>query len=137
MHKISLAMETEKFTYAKYDAIALEMQSQSERDMKILHGKALLNEQAARLTFIQNPKRGRRSTEVHRSPQGRMVRRPDGGYTFTLRFQVGEKYLRETLISEVRNAVNTATNDNKLQTQNSKKDEDKRTESLSDESKQN
>lgn len=83
--------------------------------MCLLRGRAVLNEEDKNFTFIQNDPRGPRSVEVGRSDHSRMVRRPDGNYTLTFRFSAGEKFLREQLISEIREIVKIAEEDKKLQ----------------------
>lgn len=109
-------METTEFTYSKLTDMSVEMQSQTKRDMTLLHGKAVLNESEKRFTFLQNPPRGKRSTEVGRTMHGRMVRRNDGLYTLTFRMiDMNEKYISESLISEVRNIVKIAKNDQEAQ----------------------
>ena len=108
--KITQKMETE-FVYSKMDGMSVEMQTQEEKNMTLLRGKALLNEDESRLTFVQNAPRGARSVEVGRSGHSRMVRRPDGLYTLTFRFNASEKYLKESLISEIREVVKLAESD--------------------------
>lgn len=101
----------EKFDYKKFGDYSIEMMSQQESNMRVLRGKGLLNVQEARFTFVQNPPRGPRSVEVGRCKHARIVRRPDGMYTVTLRFDAKEKYILAALISEVRNCVNFAQED--------------------------
>lgn len=101
-------MEQKIFVYSKLTDMSVEMQSQQEKNMCVLRGRVLLNEIESRLLFIQNSPRGKRSVEVDRGDHCRMVRRPDGCYTLTLRFNAEEKYVRETLIAEVRNMVTAA-----------------------------
>ena len=106
--KTSQVMEHTEFKYGKYTGMSVEMQTQEQRNMCILHGKALLNEDESRLTFVQNAPRGKRSVEIARSLHSRIVRRPDGCYTLTFRFDAGERMIRPALISEIRNMVNAA-----------------------------
>ena len=96
--------------------MSVEMMSQEKRNMVVLRGKVLLNEEEERLSFVQNEPRGPRSVEVGRGEHSRIVRRPDGLYTLTLRFDVKEKYVREAMIAEVRNAVNMALEEMKKNT---------------------
>lgn len=117
--------ETE-FQYFKYSDMSVEMQTQEDNDMKILKGRALMNSREKRVTFVQNAPRGARSIEVARGEHSRMVRRPDGNYTLTFRFNAEEKLLRAAMLAEVRNMVNFAAADcNNLKT---KKNESKREE---------
>lgn len=115
-------METNDFIYTKLNDMSLEMQTQSDKNMTLLHGKALLNETESRFIFMQNKPRGPRSIEVGRSEHCRLVRRPDGLYTLTFRFDSNEKYVSEQLLTELRNIVRVAKEDNKeCRTQKTKK----------------
>ena len=104
-----------QFIYSKMDGMSIEMQSQQEKNMTLLRGKALLNEEEKRLMFVQNTPRGARSTEVGRSAHSRIVRRPDGLYTLTFRFSANEKFLKESLLSEIREVVKLAKEDSEKQ----------------------
>lgn len=107
-------MESE-FVYSKLTDMSVEMQTQEKKNMTVLRGKALLNEEESRLMFVQNTPRGARSVEVGRSGHSRIVRRPDGNYTLTFRFNVEEKYLKESLLSEIRAVVKMAEADAKAE----------------------
>lgn len=109
--------------------MSVEMQTQKQRNMVLLRGKALLNEDESRLTFIQNTPRGARSVEVGRSGHSRIVRRPDGLYTLTFRFDVKEKFLKESLLAEIREVVKLAEADKKVQVQIEKSEKNKKNES--------
>lgn len=111
-------------TYAKLSDMTVEISSQKNRDMVILRGKSLLNEREHRMTFVQNPPRGVRSVEVRRTSHSRMVRRADGLYTLTFRFDASEKYLLSALQSEVRAVAKAAIDDyNSLKTHKKAQDE--------------
>ena len=69
--------------------------------MRVMAGKALLDEESSDMKFVENPPRGPRSIEVGRTAHSRYIRRPDGLYTITLRVDATHKYLRETLTSEI------------------------------------
>ena len=69
--------------------------------MRVMAGKALLDEESQDMKFVENPPRGPRSVEVGRTAHSRYIRRPDGMYTITLRVDASNKYLRETLTSEI------------------------------------
>lgn len=122
-------METQEFNYARLTGMSVEMQTQKQRNMVLLRGKALLNEDESRLTFIQNTPRGARSVEVGRSGHSRIVRRPDGLYTLTFRFDVKEKFLKESLLAEIREVVKLAEADKKVQVQIEKSEKNKKNES--------
>lgn len=104
-------MQNEKFIYSKLTDMSVEMQTQESKNMCLLRGKALLNESESRLMFVQNPPRGARSVEVGRSMHSRIVRRPDGMYTLTFRFSADEKFVKESLIGEIREVVTLAKKD--------------------------
>lgn len=95
-------------SYKKYSDYSLEMMSQDNANMSVLRGKGLLNLQESRFTFVQNEPRGPRSVEVGRTAHARFVRRPDGLYTATLRFDAGEKFILPALIAEVRAIAKSA-----------------------------
>lgn len=79
---------------------------------RLLSGKALVNSEKGEVVFAQNPPRGERSKEVVRTNHGRLVRRPDGRYTFTLSAMVPEeRNLREQLLAEVRKMCTTMQED--------------------------
>lgn len=79
---------------------------------RLLSGKALVNTEKSEVIFAQNPPRGERSKEVARTKHGRLVRRPDGRYTFTLSAMVPEEwYLREQLLAEIRKMCTTMQED--------------------------
>lgn len=71
-------------------------------DKRIIRGRALVIGDEKRCTIVQNEPRPYRSKEIGRTAHARFVRRPDNLYTITLRVDGNEKYLRSTLISEVR-----------------------------------
>ena len=84
-------------------------------NMRLMHGKALLDEVAHDFKFVENTPRGPRSVEVGRTVHSRFVRRPDGLYTVTFRCDASTKYLREALTAEVAEIVKLITNDKKIQ----------------------
>lgn len=83
--------------------------------MRVMAGKALLDEECKDLKFVENPPRGPRSVEVGRTAHSRYIRRPDGLYTITLRIDASGKYLRETLTSEIAEIAKNIEMDFKLQ----------------------
>ncbi len=94
--------------YKRFSDYSLEMMSQDDPNMTVLRGKGLLNQQENRFIFVQNPPRGPRSVEVGRTAHSRTVRRPDGFYTVTFRFDSGEKQILAALLAEVRAVVKNA-----------------------------
>lgn len=94
-------MVKEKFSYKSIPNITVGMQSQEDRNLQVLHGKALLNEKENRMLFIQNKPRGPRSQEVMRTAHSRLVVTPHGNYTLTFRFSPNESDLKSILMSEM------------------------------------
>lgn len=84
-------------------------------NMRVMAGKALLDEDCQDLKFVENPPRGPRSVEVGRTAHSRYIRRPDGLYTITLRVDATHRYLRETLTSEIAEIAKNIELDYKLQ----------------------
>lgn len=112
-------------SYKKYSDYSLEMMAQEEPNMNVLRGKGLLNVQESRFTFVQNAPRGPRSVEVGRTAHARFVRRPDGMYTATIRFDASDKYIAAALIAEVRSIAKTAQADWEAQKARAKEEEKK------------
>lgn len=115
-------MENSDYVFSKLEDMTVSMQTQERKNMIVLRGKALLNECEQRFTFIQNEPRGKRSVEIGRSDHSRIVRRPDGLYTLTFRFDAKERYVRELLLSEVRSMVKMAEADLKKQSEKKNKE---------------
>lgn len=84
-------------------------------NMRVMAGKALLDEESSDMKFVENPPRGPRSIEVGRTAHSRYIRRPDGLYTITLRIDASSRYLRETLTSEIAEISKNIELDYKLQ----------------------
>lgn len=101
--------------YKRFSDYSLEMMTQDDANMTILRGKGLLNQQESRFTFVQNSPRGPRSVEVCRTAHSRSVRRPDGLYTVTFRFDASEKMVLPALLAEVRSVVKNAQADREVQ----------------------
>lgn len=84
-------------------------------NLRTMRGKMLLNAEESELVFQENTPRGARSVEVGRTMHSRIVRRPDGLYTLTFRFDAGMRYAAATLVSELRDACKAAEFDMKKQ----------------------
>lgn len=110
----------EKYTREKLD---VSMHTQSAPNMRVMRGKALLDDEAKDFKFVENSPRGPRSVEIGRTVHSRFVRRPDGLYTVTFRCDASTKYLRETLTAEVAEIVRLITADKKLQSNGKRKGE--------------
>lgn len=93
----------------------VSVQAQEKPNMRVMRGKALLDTVSADFKFVENTPRGARSVEIGRTLHSRCVRRPDGQYTLTFRFDAGQKYLRESVIAEVQDIIAQVGNDYKVQ----------------------
>ena len=104
--------KTPRLDYERYsDLTAKVITVMGKANLRTMRGKALLNAQEQEIIFQENTPRGKRSVEVSRTHHSRLVRRPDGDYTLTFRFSAKMKYPMATLVSEMRNAVESALND--------------------------
>ena len=109
----------EKYTRENLD---VSIHTQSAPNMRVMRGKALLDDEAKDFKFVENSPRGPRSVEIGRTVHSRFVRRPDGLYTVTFRCDASTKYLRETLTAEVAEIVRLITADKKAQNNGKRKD---------------
>lgn len=88
--------------------------SVEEVEKRLLRGRVLLDSDRGELLFAQSEPRLHRSKEVMRTEHGRLVRRPDGLYTFTFsKVDVKTKLLREVLLTEIRQAATAMVEDRK------------------------
>ena len=90
-----------RFTYRRIPDMTVGMQSQEDRNLQVLRGKVILNEDDKSLLFLQNTPRGPRSAEVMRTRHSRLVRTPQGTFTLTFRFSPDEPDLQTTLVGEM------------------------------------
>lgn len=104
-----------KFTV---DGIHVKMYTRElEVEKRLLRGRVLLDSDEKSLFFAQNEKRKNYSKEIMRTDHGRLVRRPDGLYTFTFScLDADEPRLQEQLLSELRNASRKIKDDHKKMT---------------------
>ena len=100
-------MKRNRFTYRRIPNMTVGMQSQEERNLQVLHGKVILNEEDKSLLFLQNTPRGPRSAEVMRTRHGRLVRTPQGTFTLTFRFSPEEEGIGDKLIGEMADVCQT------------------------------
>ena len=79
--------------------------SEEDVNRRILRGRMLYDKEEEKTTFVENQPRGPRSSEVGRTGHARLVKsaRNNSDYKITIRVNASEKYLKETLLSEVRN----------------------------------
>lgn len=94
-------MKKQAYSYRSIPNMTVGMQSQEDRNLQVLHGKVLLNEEESRLLFMQNTPRGPRSTELFRTRHSRLVLNPKGTFTLTFRFSPDEDNLPSSLMSEM------------------------------------
>lgn len=89
---------------------------EAEVEKRLLRGRVLLDSDEKTMLFAQNEPRTKFSKEVMRTGHGRLVRRPDGLYTFTFsKVDGGERGIRMTLLAELRNAADAIEADMKKQ----------------------
>lgn len=103
-------MESNEFVYSKLSDMSVTLKTQPQKNMTLLRGKAVINEEDKNMMFLQNEPRGPRSKEVWRTEHSRVVVRPDGDYTLTFRFSKGMPYLKSVLIAELRDAIDGVLN---------------------------
>ena len=75
---------------------------------KIMSGRALFSQEEERFAFVENPKRTNRSKLVLASGHASLRARQDGTYSINVVFTPKERYVKESLISEVRDLSNAA-----------------------------
>lgn len=126
--KIKRSMEQNKeqlISTTTADGIHVKMYTREpEVEKRLLRGRVLLDSDEKSLLFAQNEKRKNYSKEIMRTDHGRLVRRPDGLYTFTFScLDADETNLQERLLAELRNASRTIKSDRKKQVVQKKKEE--------------
>lgn len=106
------------------DGIHVKMYTREpEVEKRLLRGKVLLDSDEKSLLFAQYEKRKNYSKELMRTDHGRLVRRPDGLYTFTFScLDAEESNLQEHLLAELRNASRMIKSDRKKQVAQAKKE---------------
>lgn len=101
-----------RLDYERYsDLTARVITVLGKANLRMMRGKALLDAQKQEIIFQENTPRCKRSVEIFRTLHSRLVRRPDGDYTLTFHFCAKMKYPMATLVSEMRNAVESALKD--------------------------
>lgn len=99
----------------KVDNIALTMVTEGSEppDKRIIRGRGFLQAEESRFLFVQNEKKYVKSVEVGRTRHSRLIRRVDGSYVVTFRFDAKAKYIKSDLQAEVRDIVDAAIEDEK------------------------
>ena len=116
----------EKFTTERLPDMTVVMQTNEPiGKLAFRSGRACLDKDDKRMTFVETPKRGPRSIEVGRTPHSRFVRRPDGLYTLTVRFSPAEKFILAALQAEIRDVVKAAQYDHEVYKRREVKNEEK------------
>lgn len=105
-------MKNEPFVYTTLPNMTVGMQCQQDHDLRMMRGKALLNQAENRLLFMQNTPRGPRSHEMMRTAHARLVRTPQGRCTLTFRFSLQEQGLGLALVDEMIKVVKKELSDN-------------------------
>lgn len=104
-------MEDLQFNVGKFtDYTVGVMTVKDVQTKRLIRGKAFINPEESAVHIIENIPRGQRSKEIGRCTHCRMVkRRSDNLYSITLHFNPNEKFIKDTLVSEVRMMVKRAT----------------------------
>lgn len=111
--------------YKRYQDYSIDIYSQQENATnRLLRGRGLMNPEKGEFAFVENAPRGKRSVEIGRTLHCRFVRRPDGEYTATFRFNATEKLIKEQLVAEVRDVVKGCGMDVNKQRDKQKKEEE-------------
>lgn len=98
-----------KRTYSRFTDYSLKVLSVNEQPTnRKISGRVVILPEESEATIIENAPRGPRSIEIGRSINSRLVKRHDGKFTMTLRFDPSEKYILSTLIAQVRELVSKA-----------------------------
>ena len=103
-------MKNNSFKYHSLPNMTVGMQCQEERNLQVLHGKAILNEDDRSFLFFQNSPRGPRSNELFRTRHSRLVQTPKCTFTLTFRFSYNEKNLQSSLMSEMESIISNILN---------------------------
>lgn len=108
--------EKKEIVTTRYNEMSVVTQTHGEIDkLRMFRGRAVVDTTYNSTIIIENAPRGPRSSEVWRTLHGRVVRRPDGLYTLTVRFSAAEKYIQPALVAEVREVVNVVIEDYVMQ----------------------
>ncbi len=75
---------------------------------RVMCGKALYTGEQDRFAFVENPPRVKRSKLVLASSHASLRKRANGDFSINVVFTAGEKYIKESLINEVRGLVKAA-----------------------------
>lgn len=106
----------------QFEDIAVSVYTQHENVAKrVIRGRALLDDEDKRMTFVENEQRKQRSKELGRTALTRVIRCVNGGYSATIRVNGDEKYLRELLVADARNIADYILKDVKEQKAEKKK----------------
>ena len=99
-------------TYQKFSDYTLKVLSREANATRRAFGaKVVILPEDSETWITENKPKGPSSKEVGRSIHSRIVRRLDGRYTLTFRFDADEKQLREQLLAEMRNMATVAIED--------------------------
>lgn len=99
--------------------VKVHHRSTSQVENRLLRGRAVVSPELSEMTFVENEPRGPRSVEVGRTAHSRFVRRPDGRYTLTFRFDATEPHVLPALLAEVRSVVKASIEDHKVESMKS------------------
>jgi len=95
-------------TYTKIPKCNVELHArEAQYASRVMGGKGLFNQAEARFTFVENPKRGKRSKLISATEHATLRRRENGAFSMSFVFEDG-RYIAETLISECRTLAKRA-----------------------------
>ena len=124
-HKVMDKKNERPPVYKRHKDFCVDLYAHEEpQPNKLYNGRGLLNVEKAEFLFLVNKPAGPRSKEVGRTLHGRFIRRPNGGYTATMRFNASERLIGEQLIAELRDIVRWALVDFYKQKYTPKKEKD-------------
>lgn len=124
-------MQEQAEIFTKVSPVNLEVHSRDDKfQFRVMGGKGLFNSQEQRFTFVENPKRGKKSKLVRATPHATLRLRENGNFSISIVFEGDEKYVDSTLLSEVRELVKASKaeieeNAKKEKTKNAKEDNNK------------
>lgn len=108
--------------YQKFSDYTVKVLSREKTSTRRQFGaKATIIPDDGEVWLVENRPRGPQSKEVARSLHARMVRRVDGNYTLTMRFDADEKQIREKLLGETRFMATRAIDDKETLKEGDKK----------------
>ena len=102
-------MQSNNNKLSKIPQVSLEVYHRTESiPNRVLNGKALYSLDNNRFSFVENPPRAARSKLILASGHASLRRRHNGKFSINIVFERQEKYLKETILNEIRGLVQAA-----------------------------